>query len=77
MGGRDWFQASVSAVGIPAVAGSDSGCDTISPTVWVDEGEKYTTYIFQKTKLQELTVLLITVRGRPHSRAVRGDEHWD
>ena len=28
MGGRDWFQASVSAVGIPAVAGSDSGRDT-------------------------------------------------
>ena len=27
MGGRDWFQASVSAVGIPAVAGSDSGRD--------------------------------------------------
>ena len=27
MGGRDWFQASVSAVGIPAVAGSDLGRD--------------------------------------------------
>ena len=27
MGGRDWFQASVSAMGIPAVTGSDLGCD--------------------------------------------------
>ena len=31
MGGRDWFQASVSAVGIPAVAGSDSGRDSLGP----------------------------------------------
>ena len=31
MGGRDWFQASVSAVGIPAVAGSDSGRDSAPP----------------------------------------------
>ena len=29
MGGRDWFQALVSAMGIPAVTGSDSGCDTM------------------------------------------------
>ena len=36
----------------------------ISPTVWVDEGAKYATYIFQKTELQELTVLLITTVGR-------------
>ena len=28
MEGCDWFQASVSAVGIPAVAGSDSGRDS-------------------------------------------------
>ena len=27
MGGCDWFQALVSAVGIPGVAGSDTGCD--------------------------------------------------
>ena len=27
MGGRDWFQALASAVGIPGVAGSDVGCD--------------------------------------------------
>ena len=27
MGGHDWFQVSVSAVGIPAVTGSDLGCD--------------------------------------------------
>ena len=26
-GGHDWFQALVSAVGIPGVAGSDTGCD--------------------------------------------------
>ena len=31
MGGRDWFQASVSAMGIPAVAGSDSGRDNHHP----------------------------------------------
>ena len=29
MGGHDWFQVSVSAVGIPAVTGSDSGRDNI------------------------------------------------
>ena len=29
MGGCDWFQALVSAVGIPAVAGSDSGRDRL------------------------------------------------
>ena len=27
MGGRDWFQVSVSAVGIPGVTGSDVGRD--------------------------------------------------
>ena len=27
MGGRDWFQASANAVGIPGVAGSDAGRD--------------------------------------------------
>ena len=35
MGGHDWFQASVSAVGIPAVAGSDSGRDTYQEHVIV------------------------------------------
>ena len=28
MGGHDWFQASASAMGIPGVAGSDTGHDT-------------------------------------------------
>ena len=31
MGGRDWFQALVSAVGIPGVTGSDSGHDSAPP----------------------------------------------
>ena len=30
-GGRDWFQVSVSAVGIPGVTSSDSGCDSAPP----------------------------------------------
>ena len=38
MGGRDWFQASVSAVGIPAVTGSDSGRDTTLVSDLVSEG---------------------------------------
>ena len=29
MGGRDWFQVSVSAMGIPGVAGSDMGHDSM------------------------------------------------
>ena len=29
MGGCDWFQVLVSAVGIPGVVGSDAGCDRI------------------------------------------------
>ena len=33
MGGHDWFQALASAVGIPGVAGSDTGCDTTDQIV--------------------------------------------
>ncbi len=36
----------------------------ISPTMWVDEGVKHTTFIFQKTELQELTMMLIATIGR-------------
>ena|SRR5258708_21883666 len=35
----------------------------ISPTMWVDEA-KHVTFIFHKTKLQELTAVLITTIGR-------------
>ena len=33
-GGHDWFQVSESAVGIPGVAGSDAGHDTILQYPW-------------------------------------------
>ena len=39
MGGRDWFQASVSAVGIPAVASSDSGRDSHRMPICAPEEE--------------------------------------
>ena len=36
----------------------------ISPTMWVEEETKHVTFIFHKTKLQELTTALIARVGR-------------
>src|SRR5258708_8813461 len=60
---EDWIWANR---GLEQMAGKVKGkyIQPISPTVWGDKGTDYATFIFHKTKLQELMAMFISTIGR-------------